>query len=84
MEFWTSGANEDEFCDVDSIYNWCSINKTVLKNDIDVTWTTSTTSPATNERCLSLQSDASSFSLRHSDCANAKRSVICEVGYASM
>jgi hypothetical protein len=82
MEFWTSGANEGELCELDQAHTWCSLGTRVQRKDVGVAWTDASKQPAATERCVTLQTRSNgSFGLNYSQC-NATKSVLCEV-YAS-
>ena len=83
MEFWTSGANEGELCELDQAHTWCSLGTRVKRKDVGVVWTDASKQPAATERCVTLQTRTNgSFGLNYSQC-NATKSVLCEV-YASI
>jgi len=79
FDFWTSGANEGEFCDTESIFSWCSIEKRVRKEEIKINWSLTTNQPTAAQRCLDLKvgKDAS-VDLALSDCAS-KLPFVCQV-----
>jgi len=79
LEFWTSGANEGEYCDTEKVYSWCSMEKRVRRQEISANWMDATKEPTASERCLSLQLKDAKYGLGFSNCGS-KHSIICEVG----
>jgi len=78
FDFWTSGANEGEYCDTEKVYSWCSNGKRVRKQDISVNWVDGTKEPTSAERCLTLKTKDADSSLAFTECGS-KRSLLCEV-----
>jgi len=59
LEFWTSGTNEGEFCDVENIFAWCATEKRVAKTEMALRWETTAKAPTSLERFISLKLAAS-------------------------
>jgi len=78
FDFWTSGANEGEFCDVEMVYSWCTSGVRVRRQDIAAKWVNLSKQPAPTERCLTFHTKDSDFGLDFSTCAS-KYSLVCEV-----
>jgi hypothetical protein len=79
--FWTSGANEGEYCDTSKVYSWCSAGTRLFKRaDVAVDWVNATKEPGANERCLVLRAKAAKYGLDFSQCS-IKNSVLCEVSW---
>jgi len=78
FDFWTSGANEGEYCDSEKVYSWCSNGKRFRKQDISLNWVDGTKEPSPAERCLALKTKDADFSLDFAECGS-KRSLLCEV-----
>jgi len=77
-DFWTSGANEGEFCDSEKVYSWCSNGKRVRRQEISMNWVDGTKEPSPAERCLALKTKDADFGLDFVECGS-KRSLLCEV-----
>jgi len=78
FDFWTSGANEGEYCDTEKVYSWCSNGKRVRRQEISVNWVDAAKEPTSAERCLSLKTKDADFGLAFAECVS-KRSLLCEV-----
>jgi hypothetical protein len=79
VEFWTSGANEGELCELDQAHTWCSSATRVQRSDVGVAWMNASTQPSATERCVTLQTKVDGkFGLKYSQC-NITKSVMCEV-----
>jgi ribosomal protein S12 methylthiotransferase accessory factor YcaO len=79
MEFWTSGANEGDMCELEQAHTWCALGTRVQRKDVGVPWTDVTKQPSATERCVTLQTkNDGSFGLGNTNCDSTK-SVLCEV-----
>jgi hypothetical protein len=79
LNFWTSGANEGDKCELEQAHTWCSLGTRVQRKDVNVTWVDATKLPSATERCVTMQTKAGgNFGLDNSECSVAK-SVLCEV-----
>jgi len=81
-EYWTSGSNVGENCDLQQKYSWCSsddpVNSSLLTNGtfwLDGKWPPSF---STSERCLTVNLDSAKSGVRHRNCDSALP-LICEV-----
>jgi hypothetical protein len=83
FDFWTSGANEGEYCDTVKVYSWCSTGTRFQRMDVAVDWVNKTKEPAANERCLVLRAKAKKYGLDFSPC-DVQSSVLCEVSFHFM
>jgi hypothetical protein len=75
--FWTSGANEGEYCDVEQTYSWCAEGTQVKRKEMTLPFVDANP-PDAKERCLSLNLKESNFSLDYVECT-ATKYTICEV-----
>jgi hypothetical protein len=79
-DFWTSGANEGDFCNTEGVYGWCSNGKRVIKTNIQLTFLDLKKVIKPLDRCLALQSVNSALGLYHTPCSNTnEKTAICEV-----
>jgi hypothetical protein len=80
LVFWTSGANEDKFCDARNSLSWCAVGGFVKKQEVAMNWVDDNQLAAPNQRCLALKVDAGGkYGLQHTDSAVSKHAFICEV-----
>lgn len=73
-EYWTSGSNEGDFCDVEQLYSWCSLGRTYRGSDMNSSALMRGNS--TNNRCLAL--DVMMAMMVYSGCAERKE-LVCQV-----
>ncbi|XP_059474381.1 uncharacterized protein LOC132196029 [Neocloeon triangulifer] len=78
VNYWTSGANDGSFCDVENVYTWCAPNVTVAPDDVTMLkyWSIAKTFNAITDRCIAIQFNATSASIYFTQCEN-KLAYIC-------
>lgn len=76
--FWTSGSNEGENCEAQSVYAWCSLNQ-LLPSGL-LTKFLQPAEAALSERCVVLNATGAdnSSALIHRNCSTAALPFICE------
>jgi len=55
VDYWTSGANEGEFCVEEQAFSWCSTGKLFRKADVLANWAAAAKDSTATERFLTLK-----------------------------
>jgi hypothetical protein len=82
MNYWTSGSSEGLFCDIESVFSWCSIDQMVESYAVENTLQgIDQANVSTLASCLVLSLSTTTATLDRADCA-AQKPFLCQVKFS--